>query len=52
MNITGATYKQDQTRAGKASCVRVGTVVSIFYKNMIKSAGSMKSSFKTCPQLI
>ena len=53
INITGASYKQDnQTGAGKASYVAVGTAVSIFDKYVIKSASSMKLSFKTCPQLI
>jgi len=51
INTAGASYKQDQTRAGKVSYVAVGTVVSIFDKNVIKRASSMKSSFKTYPQL-
>lgn len=54
INITGASYKQDQTTAwkGTRSYVAVGTAVSVFDKNATKSASSMKSSFKTYPQLI
>jgi predicted thioesterase len=51
INIIGASYKQDQTTAGNGSCVPVGTAVSFFAKNVIKSASSMKSVFKTYPQL-
>jgi uncharacterized protein (DUF2345 family) len=47
MNITSASYKQDQNTAGKGSYVSVGTAVSIFAENVIKSASSMKSSSLT-----
>jgi hypothetical protein len=50
INITGASYKQDQTTAGKGSYVAVGTAVSICEKNVTKGASSMKPSFKTYPQ--
>jgi hypothetical protein len=52
INIISASYKQDQTTAGKGSYVAVSTAVSIFDKNARKSASSMKSSFKTCLQMI
>ena len=52
INITGGSYKQDQTTAGKGSYVAVGTAVSIFDENVIKSASSTKSSFETYPQLM
>jgi hypothetical protein len=52
INITGDSYKQDQTTAGKGSYVAAGNAVLIFDKNVIKSSSSMKSSFKTYSQLI
>jgi hypothetical protein len=51
INIIGASYKQDQTTAGKFTCISVGIEVSIFAENVINSASYVKSSFNTYPQL-